>query len=80
MKKSAVICFVIFCMIASGSAFALDMKSYCKQVASVAGGSYRIEETCLKQEQAAKDELEKMTVPDQIAKHCKEVAEVGGSG
>ena len=64
----------------SSSASAFDIAGYCRQVADAVGGSYQIEETCRKQEQQAKKQLEAKTIPPRIEKYCREVGQVvGGS-
>lgn len=58
---------------------AFDIAVHCKQVASLSGGSYMIEESCMDMERAAKAEIAAMTdVPERVMQHCARIAQTGG--
>lgn len=84
--------FRIFALIAlvtcSGVAFAqsgpprYDPPAYCESVADTVGGSARIKNRCIEQEQAAYDALKAMwsVAPPSAASYCDQVAQaIGGS-
>lgn len=55
-----------------------DTRAYCKRIGAVAGGSYRIEESCLNGEREARKELSRTELPEQIMKYCTRIGEVAG--
>ncbi|MFZ5467098.1 MAG: hypothetical protein ACOZAI_07520 [Pseudomonadota bacterium] len=66
--------------LSASNALAFDIVAYCRQISDAVGGSYQIEKTCRDQEYRAKQNIEKMKIPDRITKYCTDVAgAVGGS-
>lgn len=55
-----------------------DIKSFCRSVADVSGGSYTIEEGCRKLERESKRDIRLKSIPERIYSYCLEVAEVSG--
>jgi hypothetical protein len=65
-------------LIFPAKAQANDIKAYCQSVANIAGGSYQIEETCRQEEMTAREELQKMTIPQRIKNYCEKVGSAAG--
>lgn len=57
-----------------------DIKTYCRQLADMGGGSAVIERECRKEEKAALKRLEKVTLPERALRYCDEVSSMGGGG
>jgi hypothetical protein len=60
------------------AAHAYDIEAYCQQVGAAAGGGSQLEAACRDQEQAAKDNISRMSVPQRIMNYCQEVGQSAG--
>ena len=60
------------------AAHAYDIEAYCTQVGAAAGGGSQLEAACRDQEQAAKDNISRMSVPQRIMNYCQEVGQSAG--
>jgi hypothetical protein len=60
------------------AAHAYDIEAYCQQVGAAAGGGSQLEAACRAQEQAAKDNISRMSVPPRIMNDCQEVGQSAG--
>jgi hypothetical protein len=70
---------IAFSLIAfSNGAHAYDIEAYCTQVGTAAGGGARLEAACREQEQAAKDNISRMSVPSRVMSYCQEVGQAAG--
>lgn len=63
---------------ATGFSHNFDIDRRCKEVASIAGGSYQIEQNCRDNERKAQSQIDSESIPPEIKKHCQEVAEFAG--
>ncbi len=78
-------CWVLCCILISCSGIRhnlfvpSDIKNYCMKI-SESDDSGQAMKTCVRQEQIAKDRLDKMTVPPDVAKYCRRLTDsTGGS-
>jgi hypothetical protein len=60
------------------AAHGFDIDAYCKQVAAAAGGGSQLEVACRDQENAARSEIERMTVTPRVMDYCRGVGESAG--
>jgi hypothetical protein len=60
------------------AAHAYDIEAYCQQVGAAAGGGSQLEAACRDQEQTAKDNISRMSVPQRIMNYCQEVGQSAG--
>ena len=57
---------------------AFDIEAYCHQVGAAAGGGTQLEVACREQEQAARHNIERMTVPPRVMDYCRQVGQSAG--
>ena len=57
---------------------AYDIEAYCTQVGAASGGGSRLEAACREQEQTAKDNISRLSVPPRIMNYCQEVGQSAG--
>lgn len=55
-----------------------DIEKECKEVASFAGGSIKIENSCLKMEKEAKRRLLDKDIPEEVLAGCSKIADIAG--
>jgi hypothetical protein len=71
--------FIAFSLVALPfGAHAYDIETYCQQVGAAAGGGAQLEAACREQEQTAKDNISRMSVPPRIMNYCQEVGQSAG--
>lgn len=69
---------ILAVMASAAQSQSFDIDKHCKEVATMAGGSYQIEQGCRNNERKAQAQIESESIPPEIKKHCQEVAEFAG--
>jgi predicted solute-binding protein len=59
-------------------AHAYDTEAYCTQVGAAAGGGAQLVAACREQEQTAKDNISRMSVPSRVMSYCQQVGQAAG--
>jgi hypothetical protein len=65
-------------IVLSHAAHAFDIEAYCRSVGAAAGGGAQLESACREQEQAARNSIDRMTVPLRTRDYCQHVAQSAG--